>query len=64
MSALLTELVLCRNAFMGMKKVIFNRNGLPALIQAYKAILMAFNPTGSRNPITKFKLLILVHNWQ
>jgi len=52
----------------GLEEVIFNRNGLPALIQAYKGVLMALysndpvNPDIWPNP--KFKMLILVNNWQ
>jgi transposase len=43
---------------------------LSVLIQAYKAILIALHPTdpvnhnSCLNPDTKFKNLILVHNWQ
>jgi len=44
-----------------------DRNGLPALIQAYKAILIALYPTNPINPNfcpnPSLKKHILVQNW-
>jgi len=53
-----------------LEEVIFIRNDLTFLIQAYKDILMALYPTDPVNhnscpdPDPKLKKLILVHNWQ
>jgi hypothetical protein len=48
--------------------VIFNRNGLSIMIQAYKATLLVLCPTNLINPNfcsnPSLKKLMLVHDWQ